>query len=428
MNIKIKYLLTVVILFTSFIIGQDQSPPTKTNIGTKNSFSQDILNYKSDKKGQTKVEAFIQVPYYSIQFVKSDNGFLGKYSITVSFLNEKGDKLYTEKMWNEKIIVKDFKTTTSRRISNISRRTFYLQPGMYLIRTSVEDKETKKEFVKSIKFMVRDFSKNISLSSIMFIESMDVKNGNNKIVPNISKNVAKQVNGIPIYYELYSNKKMDATADYIISDKEEDVLYQESVPIKVDSGINNIFFTIKDTTISLGTYQLVVVLKNKDDEILGKTKKMFFSKWAGAPSNITDLETAIDQLEYIATDDQIDYIREGKTKEEKIKRYKEFWKSKDPNPTDEENPVFNEYYRRINLANRNFSRYSRKGWKTDRGMVFIVLGPPDNITDHPFDSYSKPYVVWEYYQLNRSFTFIDETGFGDYRLANPLDFDYFRYR
>jgi len=427
MNIKIKYLFTVVMLFTSFIIGQNKNPLTKTNIGTKNSFFQDILNYKSDKKGQTKVEAFIQVPYQTIQFIKVANGFLGKYTITLSFLNKKGEKLYTEKIWNEKITVKDFKSTSSKKISNISRRTFYIQPGVYLIRTSVEDKEIKKEFVKTLKFMVRDFSRDISLSSIMFIENMKVKKGNNRIVPNITKNVANQAQGFPIYYELYSNKKMNATVDYIVSDKKEDVLYKESIPIKVDSGINNIFYTIKDTTISLGTYKLEVLVKN-NDEILANTEKMFFSKWVGAPTNITDLETAIDQLEYIATDDQIDYIRAGKTKEEKIKRYKEFWKSKDPNPTDEDNPVFNEYYRRINLADKNFSHYNTPGWRTDRGMVFIVLGPPDNITDHPFDSYAKPYVVWDYYQLSRSFTFVDETGFGDYRLANPLDFDYFRYR
>ncbi|MCH7972368.1 MAG: GWxTD domain-containing protein [Bacteroidetes bacterium] len=428
MNIKIKYLLMVIILFTSVIIGQDQDSPKKTNIGTKDSFFQDILNFKSDKIEQTKVEVFIQVPYSSILFVKTDDGFHGLYTITVSFLNEKGEKLFSEKIWKEKIFVKDFKTTSSKKISNISRRTFYLQPGMYLVRTSVEDKETKKEFVKTIKFNVRSFYQNVSLSSIMFIARANVKNSNSKIVPNISRNVASQVNGIPIYYELYSNKKINAIAYYTISDKEHDAIYEESVPVKIDSGINNFFYTAKDSSINFGTYQFDIVIKNNNNDKLAETKKTFFSKWEGAPSNIVDLETAIKQLDYIATGDQIDYIEEAKNKDEKIKRYKEFWKSKDPNPIDDENEVFNEYYRRINLANNNFSYYGRPGWKTDRGMVFIVLGQPNNITSRPFDSYSKPYVVWEYYDLNRSFTFVDVTGFGDYRLANPLDFYYFRYR
>jgi len=384
MLIKIRYLLVAVLLFTSFITAQNQNKPAKTNIGTRDNFFLDILNYKSEKQGQTKIETFIQVPYSTIQFIKTDNSFLGKYSVTLSFLSEQGDKLYSEKIWKEKIVLKDYKITLSKKISNISRRTFYLQPGMYLIRTSIEDKETKREFVKSIKFKVRNLSENFSVSSIMFVENMVNKNENSKIVPNISKNVVKQVDGIPVYYEIYSLKKIDAVSDYIILDKDEELIYQETVPVKIDSGINNIIYTVKDTTINLGTYQLKVIVKNKNDELLGKTDKIFFSKWTGAPSNITDLETAIEQLEYIATDEQINYIEEAPTKKEKIKRYKEFWKSKDPNPADEENQVFNEYYRRINLANNNFSHYSRPGWKTDRGMVFIILGPPNNIDDRPF--------------------------------------------
>jgi GWxTD domain-containing protein len=33
------------------------------------------------------------------------------------------------------------------------------------------------------------------------------------------------------------------------------------------------------------------------------------------------------------------------------------------------------FYNRVSLANRFFSDY-RPGWKTDRGMLYIVLGPP----------------------------------------------------
>jgi len=61
-------------------------------------------------------------------------------------------------------------------------------------------------------------------------------------------------------------------------------------------------------------------------------------------------------------------------------------------------------------------------------MVFIILGTPNNVDRHPFDLESKPYEVWQYYELNRSYVFVDETGFGDYRLVTPLYGDDFRYR
>ena len=78
-----------------------------------------------------------------------------------------------------------------------------------------------------------------------------------------------------------------------------------------------------------------------------------------------------------------------------------------------------EYYRRIQFANATFSGFMN-GWRSDRGMVYIILGPPNDIDRHPFEADSKPYEIWAYYTINREFIFVDQTGFGDYRLVNPI--------
>ena len=36
------------------------------------------------------------------------------------------------------------------------------------------------------------------------------------------------------------------------------------------------------------------------------------------------------------------------------------------------------YFRRVELANRYFTSY-KEGWKTDRGMIYIVFGRPDEV-------------------------------------------------
>jgi hypothetical protein len=54
------------------------------------------------------------------------------------------------------------------------------------------------------------------------------------------------------------------------------------------------------------------------------------------------------------------------------------------------------------------------------GMVFILFGSPSNVERHPFDIDAKPYEIWTYYDFNRSIIFVDETGFGDYRLLTPV--------
>jgi hypothetical protein len=54
------------------------------------------------------------------------------------------------------------------------------------------------------------------------------------------------------------------------------------------------------------------------------------------------------------------------------------------------------------------------------GMVFIMLGPPSSVDRHPFEVDSKPYETWSYFDLNYRYVFVDDTGFGDFRLVTPL--------
>ena len=51
--------------------------------------------------------------------------------------------------------------------------------------------------------------------------------------------------------------------------------------------------------------------------------------------------------------------------------------------------AFRSYYERVEEANRLFSTYT-DGWKTDRGMVYVLFGPPDRVEDR-FDT-----EVWVY--------------------------------
>jgi len=179
--------------------------------------------------------------------------------------------------------------------------------------------------------------------------------------------------------------------------------------------------------LGLGAFLISVTLKDTNNKVIASTLKSFNSRWVGVPSAINDLDKAVAQLIYIASSSEKSYIESAPNKEEKIKRYLEFWKKKNPNPHEEDNRVFDEYYRRINYANENFSHFM-EGWRTDRGLVYITLGPPNNIDRHPFDYDAKPYEIWEYYEMNQQFVFMDETGFGDYRLITPMYGDMYRYR
>jgi len=416
----------MIVLFSAGIIyAPPENPTLYVQTGAK--YYQDCLNFLDDD-GQSRVDVFIQVPFAAIQFARTSEGFEGGYSVTVSIYMEDGETLYLEKLWNEKINVKSFGESSAKENFNLSYRSFKIAPAKYFIKTTVTDRDSRKEYSSKNYYTVREFSPKPSISDIMLIAQMKLVDGNNRIIPNVSRNVSDNKKEINIFFEIYSDSSTESNIEYVVTNKENKLLYKSSAEQLINKGKTQVFYSISDSTLlNLGNYILTVRLKDNSDNILASTSKTFYSRWAGLPATVNNIDEAIDQLVYIANPDEMEYMRNGKDEEEKTKRFIEYWKTKDPSPGNEENEVFQEYFGRVNFANEQFSHYV-DGWQTDRGMVFIILGPPNNVDRHPFEYNSKPYEIWQYYEINRSFTFLDETGFGDYRLVTPMYGDLFRYR
>ena len=96
----------------------------------------------------------------------------------------------------------------------------------------------------------------------------------------------------------------------------------------------------------------------------------------------------------------------------------DFWDKRDPDPQTEENEFREEFDQRIEYVNKRF-REGIPGWKTDRGRIYIYLGPPDKIDMRPFinDPNVKGLIWWGYYRYGLGIEFIDRTGDGRYSLS-----------
>jgi len=94
-------------------------------------------------------------------------------------------------------------------------------------------------------------------------------------------------------------------------------------------------------------------------------------------------QTWLDQdVRYIITPEEEQAFKLLGTDEERDQFIEQFWLRRDPTPDTQENEFREEHYRRINYANEHFPA-GIPGWKTDRGRMYIVWGPPDEIESHP---------------------------------------------
>jgi GWxTD domain-containing protein len=93
---------------------------------------------------------------------------------------------------------------------------------------------------------------------------------------------------------------------------------------------------------------------------------------------------------YIITDQERAAFKQLSNDEERDNFIEAFWQRRDPTPDTEENEFKEEHYRRIAYANEHFAA-GVPGWKTDRGRIYIVFGPPDEIESHPSGgTYERP--------------------------------------
>jgi GWxTD domain-containing protein len=135
-----------------------------------------------------------------------------------------------------------------------------------------------------------------------------------------------------------------------------------------------------------------------------------------------------EEVVYIITSRERDVFRKLTTDRERDIFVEAFWKHRDPTPGTPVNEFKEEHYKRLAYANQYYSRGTpRPGWMTDRGRIYIILGPPQNIEDHDNINGVYPTQIWFYmgdpaYGLPTGFQiiFFKKQGIGEYVLYSPV--------
>jgi GWxTD domain-containing protein len=138
-------------------------------------------------------------------------------------------------------------------------------------------------------------------------------------------------------------------------------------------------------------------------------------------------------VQYIITSKESKTFKKLKDREEKIRFINYFWLRRDPNPKTLKNEYKEIFYRRVAESNEKFSTGFKKGWKTKRGQIYIVFGPPPEVV-RGFTPDKYQYEVWRYYNLPDirvlhalTINFIDWYGNNDYRISRENFLDDYPY-
>lgn len=139
-------------------------------------------------------------------------------------------------------------------------------------------------------------------------------------------------------------------------------------------------------------------------------------------------------VRWIITDQERKAFKSLSNDEERDAFIEQFWRRRNPDPDSPENTYREEHYRRIAYADEHFAA-GKPGQFTDRGMIYIKFGPPDDIESHPSgglyerpieegggETTTYPFEVWHYRYLdgigsNIDIEFVDTCMCGAYEMT-----------
>jgi GWxTD domain-containing protein len=106
---------------------------------------------------------------------------------------------------------------------------------------------------------------------------------------------------------------------------------------------------------------------------------------------VQEVQQLVEPLAYLATSVEYEALKKATNQKLAIDN---FWLQKGGN-IDKARELIRVYYNRVYFANYYFTSF-KPGWKTDRGMIFIIYGPPQSVKVTPTQE------KWIYYKNNYS--------------------------
>ncbi len=124
----------------------------------------------------------------------------------------------------------------------------------------------------------------------------------------------------------------------------------------------------------------------------------------------------VERLIYIASADEIRRLR-AVPPERRAAVWDSFWRPRDPDPVTRVNEQEEEYFSRIQYADEHFGG-ADKGYRSDRGRIYVTYGAPDAIESKPFEIDQPAQQIWYYYSRGLVFLFVDRFGWGEFVLVS----------
>jgi len=411
----------------------------------------DIARYYGDEKN-IYMELYYSFDVSALKYIAENGGTMGEAIVTSTVKRSSNDSIVSRQGWRIPFNVTDSTMLLqSRMYSDIFG--FLLAPDLYRVYITASDYHDQSvkdslSFLVDIKPFPTDgvILSDVQLSTSIIPMERDSNNrfykNSFEVKPNPSRMYGAHQPVLFYYLEAYNLKQKQSEYYYtravVTNAVGKEVINHEKPKRRVNASSVEVG-KVNVNSLRTGTYTFTYsIIDSTDGSTVSSSERfnvfnpslpmdtlinpntMNIDATEYATMNEAEVDKEFDQAKYISTKNEVDQYKKLKGVEAKRKALHEFWAKRDEDMLTPQNEKKIEYFKRVAEANGQYKTGFREGWKSDRGRIYIIYGPPDNIERHANEIDVKPYEVWFYNSIQGGVEFIfgDRSGFSDYILLH----------
>lgn len=372
----------------------------------------------------TYVVLSMSMPNSALRFQRDGNGFLAEYGVVAVFLQDSVQAGRIDA--RENVRIGTFAETGRSDESIVFQQVVALRPGRYELRFEANDVNSSRGFRANDTIDVPAYGAGAAQLSTPVVvyraEGRASRGERPRMIANPRHAVPYGGDSPRLYLESYG-LAADVPLDVrVINEAGQNVWNATATLVRGDSAMRFGVVELPAATLPLGRFW-VEVLAPGAAPLRAPLVLTISDQWM-----VANFEEVLQFLRYIAYPEELDSLRAGSPAQRRD-LWEKFWAKRDPLPVTDINEFRDDFFQRVRYATEAFREPGgRAGWQTDRGEVYIVLGPPDQALERYIgvaDMTGQPNAEeWTYLNApggRLNLLFLDRSSFGRFELTPSSD-------
>ena len=379
------------------------------------------VRYLAGATDTTLVVIAFSLPNRSLTFAREGEGYRASYTINADV--RQGGSTIRHIEAHEVVRVTSFKETTRSDESVIFQQILSVPPGQYVLSLAVRDDGSSRSgnHEEILNVPVLSAGKLGGPLSVYEVRERSTPDSLPQITvsPRSTATFGRDTN-LTIYMEAYGPPLARLPVRLTVRNSQGSVVWVDSLDLPRRRQLFSGMVNIPTARLGVGVAMLTVDRRDTSDSARIPLLITF-----GDDLAISSYEEMLNYLRHFTTPQRLQALRDT-APEFRAAAWTTFLRETDPILSTPEHEGLREYFQRIQQANERFRDEGGAGWLSDRGMVYVTLGEPDQILEQTTSDVTQRgrAQVWEYRQHNAQLVFIDQTGFGRWRITSSSESDF----